>query len=296
MVLSVQSFREFVPQLSAIALLPAQCAQCQHLTTTKERTEKTLESKLITVSGVSGYIDEKGTAHLNLENVARGLGFTRIATSGNEVVRWERVDSYLSEMGYVPICGHDAFIPENIFYRLAFKASNKTALAFQAKVADEILPAIRKTGTYSVRPMTQAELTAAIAQNQVEIERKATEALEVATKTQKMIEGALDALAKESPTDWQTATNEKIRGMALKHGLAYPVLFGDMYKELEDTAHVRLTARVSRLRNRMKQSGATSKDRLSVSKLHVISLDPALKTAFDGIVRRYNAKYATEAK
>lgn len=62
-----------------------------------------------------------GTAYLNLEAVARGLGFTRIAASGNEVVRWERVDGYLLELG-VPTCGHDGYIPENIFYRLAMKA------------------------------------------------------------------------------------------------------------------------------------------------------------------------------
>ena len=53
--------------------------------------------------------------------MARGLGFTRIATSGNEVVRWERVEGYLKELG-VPTCGHDAYIPENIFYRLACAA------------------------------------------------------------------------------------------------------------------------------------------------------------------------------
>ena len=34
---------------------------------------------LITIKNVRGYIDEKGTAFLNLEDVARGLGFTEIA-------------------------------------------------------------------------------------------------------------------------------------------------------------------------------------------------------------------------
>ena len=40
------------------------------------------------------------------------------------------------------------FIPENIFYRLAMKAKNETAERFQAKVADEIIPSIRKHGAY----------------------------------------------------------------------------------------------------------------------------------------------------
>lgn len=62
-----------------------------------------------------------GTAYLNLEAVARGLGFTRTAASGNEVVMWSRVESYLQDLG-VHTCAHDGFIPENIFYRLAMKA------------------------------------------------------------------------------------------------------------------------------------------------------------------------------
>jgi len=32
------------------------------------------------------------------------------------------------------------------------KASNQTAVAFQMKVANEILPSIRKTGSYSIKP------------------------------------------------------------------------------------------------------------------------------------------------
>lgn len=45
---------------------------------------------------------------------------------------------------------HDYYIPENIFYRLCMKAKNEVAEAFQAKVADEIIPSIRKTGKYEV--------------------------------------------------------------------------------------------------------------------------------------------------
>lgn len=128
---------------------------------------------LITIGGVRGYVDETGTAQLNLEDVSRGLGFTQTAKSGNEVVRWERVSQYLKEFGFVPIAGRiiptcgddviqfitsicdssqqvgrDTYIPENIFYRLAMKARNEVAEKFQAKVADEILPTIRKTGAY----------------------------------------------------------------------------------------------------------------------------------------------------
>jgi phage antirepressor YoqD-like protein len=141
-------------------------------------------SNLITINNVRGYIDESGTAHLNLEDVARGLGFTQIATSGNESVRWERVFRYLTDFNFIPTSGDtklDAiFIPENIFYRLAMKAKNETAEKFQAKVADEILPAIRKTGTYSVAlPKTLPDALRAYA-TEIEAHSQTTALLEAA--------------------------------------------------------------------------------------------------------------------
>lgn len=105
-------------------------------------------NEIMNINGIDCY-EQDGTAYLKLETVARGLGFTRIADSGNEVIRWERVNKYLDEIG-VPTCGHDAFIPENIFYRLAMKAKNEAAEAFQAKIADEVIPSIRKHGTYII--------------------------------------------------------------------------------------------------------------------------------------------------
>lgn len=104
-------------------------------------------NEIINVNGIDCY-EKDGVAYLKLEAVAKGLGFTRVANSGNEVVRWERVNKYLSEIGFVPTSGHDGFIPENVFYRLAMKAKNKTAETFQAKVADEVIPSIRKHGMY----------------------------------------------------------------------------------------------------------------------------------------------------
>lgn len=111
---------------------------------------------ILNINGIECY-EQGGTAYLKLETVARGLGFTQLAKSGNEVVRWERVHKYLEELG-VPTCGDDGFIPENIFYRLAMKAKNEAAEQFQAVIADEVIPSIRKHGAY----MTPETLQAAI--------------------------------------------------------------------------------------------------------------------------------------
>ena len=110
------------------------------------------KNSLVCISGVRGY-EEDGVAHLHIEDVARGLGFTE-QKDGVEYVRWRTVDSHLSSLAFATSCEngnpHDYYIPENIFYRLCMKARNDVAEAFQAKVADEIIPSIRKTGSYSV--------------------------------------------------------------------------------------------------------------------------------------------------
>lgn len=117
----------------------------------------------VLISGVSCY-EQNGTAYLKLEDVARGLGFTEVAASGNTCIKWTRVRKYLDDLGIdTSVDGHlPDFIPENIFYRLAMKAKNETAEKFQALVADEIIPSIRKTGGYIAgqESMSDSELMA----------------------------------------------------------------------------------------------------------------------------------------
>lgn len=105
-------------------------------------------NEVLNINNVRGYLDkETGTAYLNAEDVARGFGFTEIK-SGVEYVMWRRVNRYLDEFGFSAHVSKDDFLPENMVYRLGFKASNEAAQKFQAVLADEVLPAIRKHGAY----------------------------------------------------------------------------------------------------------------------------------------------------
>ena len=116
-----------------------------------ERGESLNELQISNIDGIECY-EKDGTAYLKLETVARGLGFTTTQNiSGKEYtnVRWNRVDEYLKEIGFATSGKRPDFIPENVFYRLAMKAKNEAAEKFQAKVADEIIPSIRKHGIYA---------------------------------------------------------------------------------------------------------------------------------------------------
>lgn len=117
-------------------------------------------SEILNINGIECY-EQDGTAYLKLETVARGLGFIKTEMKGTieyTSIRWERIFGFLDEIGFDHKWAKDAFIPENIFYRLAMKAKNETAEKFQALVADEIIPSIRRHGAY----MTPETLEAAI--------------------------------------------------------------------------------------------------------------------------------------
>jgi len=103
-----------------------------------------------------GYVDKDGIVWLDAEFVACGLGFVKteekISTTGGrktyETVRWARVNAYLKEFGCAAKVGKGDFITENLFYMLAMKANNDAAKDFQKKIANEIMPSIRKFGVY----------------------------------------------------------------------------------------------------------------------------------------------------
>ena len=87
---------------------------------------------------------------LNLEQCARGLGFTQTQNkNGTEYtsVRWDRINDCLASFGFPHKWGKGDFIPENIFCRLAMKARNETAEKFQALIADVVMPGIRRKET-----------------------------------------------------------------------------------------------------------------------------------------------------
>ncbi|HJF87089.1 MAG TPA: phage antirepressor KilAC domain-containing protein [Companilactobacillus farciminis] len=87
----------------------------------------------------------------DVETVAKSLGISRVAESGNEVVRWERVNKYLGKS--CPLVGTGDFIPEAMVYKLAFKANNALAEKFQDWLANDVLPQIRKYGMYATEEL-----------------------------------------------------------------------------------------------------------------------------------------------
>lgn len=72
-------------------------------------------------------------------------------------MRWNRVNSYLPKNSSQVAKGD--LIPEPLVYKLAFKASNEVAEAFQDWLAIEVLPSIRKQGAYMTGKILEQAVT-----------------------------------------------------------------------------------------------------------------------------------------
>ena len=104
---------------------------------------------------IKGYTDEENNLFVNTKDVAIGLGFTQVK-NGKTYVRLETINGYIRDFGFSQLVGKD-FIPEPLVYLLGMKANNKTAVNFQMWLSMDVLPTLRKTGSYSIEDNLQNE-------------------------------------------------------------------------------------------------------------------------------------------
>lgn len=252
-------------------------------------------SNIIKIGGVRGFIDENGVAQLNAEDVARGWGFTQIAKSGNEVVRWERVNKYLTEFGFVPTSGDgvakDDFIPENMVYRLGFKASNEAAQAFQAKLADEILPTIRKTGSYTAKPMSQLEIMAESIRILQEQDKRLKQIEQTQAEQSQELQGMRNVITLSS-AEWRKETTQLLNKIAKNRGdSSYKDVRRESYTLLNERMGVSVDVRLKNARARMYESGYSKTQIDKLNALDVIGQDKKLVEGYMAIVKDMAIKY-----
>lgn len=176
-------------------------------------------------------------------------------------------------------------INEGNLYRVIFQSRKPEAERFTDWVTEEVLPSLRKTGQYQMKPMSPAELLAAQAQALVEMERR-QEALE------RKVDRAVAALARPEKDSWTEEMKEAIADYCRETGLSETAGRGRLYAALDREAGCSTDARLRNLRERRKKAGERRKDYMKLTKLDAIALDGVLRSAFEGIVARERARAA----
>ena len=143
------------------------------------------------------------------------------------------------------------------------------------------------------KPMTQNELIAAMAQANVEQERKILALEERADRNEEMLTELANVFDVPTCPDrghWQEEMNCRINSICQTYELNYQSFRKRLYERLELQLGVDLEARQRNLKKRLKESGAKYDEVQKVSKLHVISRDASLRAAFELIVRSEAAR------
>lgn len=173
-------------------------------------------------------------------------------------------------------------INESGVYSLILSSKLPNAKKFKRWVTAEILPSVRRTGSYSAKPMTLAEQALAQAQILVDHEKQLAELSESVDKLERFNDGIVAVLAPTAVSDgWQEQMNRKVRQYCLDYDLDYRVAFNQLYMTVESSTRSDLTRRVENRRKRILQNGGTRAEADKVTKLSVIANDADLRNAFD---------------
>lgn len=98
-------------------------------------------------------LNPDGSISVNAEDVAFGFGWSRVEKKNGKEYRsvmWARMNGFLKEMGFAHECAKDDYLPESLFYRLGMKANNAVAERFQNWLVMDVIPTLRKTGSYEM--------------------------------------------------------------------------------------------------------------------------------------------------
>lgn len=177
------------------------------------------------------------------------------------------------------------FVNEDGLYDVVLESRKPEAKSFRKWITSEVIPSIRKTGGYQLQPKSQAELTAMIAQQAVDQERRIT----VVEEKQDNIVSILSL----DITKWRDEVNRIINSIAMKlgGGAYYSEIRNESYELLESRAGCNLDIRLQNRKSKMALRGSSKTAINKITKLEIISEDKKLISVYFTVIKEMAVKY-----
>lgn len=181
-------------------------------------------------------------------------------------------------------------INESGLYSLIMSSKLPTAKAFKRWVTSEVLPTIRRQGSYSVQQsITPAQLIAAQAQVLVQMEQRMDAIQSQQTELAQRVETAIKVFSRPSEDHWKADVDKTIKELCQQKDMNLLAVRGKLYQELERRYGCDVDSRLRCLRQRMKKQGMRHRDAMELTKLDAVAADKKLRAAFEGVVREWQA-------
>lgn len=191
-----------------------------------------------------------------------------------------------------------SFITEGNLYRLITHSRRPDAEKFERWVFDDVLPSIRKHGSYSVKsqfanlsPQLQVLIQMETRQKQIEA-RQAEQATALAGLEQKL-QNTCEVIALDK-TAWRKDSEHLINKIARATGDGYGgirLVYEEIYRSIESRAGVSLNTRLTNKRNRMAGEGVCKSKRDKLTRIDIIAEDKKLIEIYVAIVKELAVKY-----
>ena len=189
-------------------------------------------------------------------------------------------------------------INESGLYSLILSSNLPNAKQFKRWVTNEVLPSIRKHGSYSVQsqfadlsPQLQVLIQMETRQKQIEA-RQAEQATALAGLEQKL-QNTCEVIALDK-TAWRKDSEHLINKIARATGDGYGgirLLYEEIYRSIESRAGVSLNTRLTNKRNRMAGEGICKSKRDKLTRIDIIAEDKKLIEIYVAIVKELAVKY-----
>ena len=189
-------------------------------------------------------------------------------------------------------------INESGLYAVILRSDKPQAKPFRKWVTSEVLPSIRKHGSYSVQsqfadlsPQLQVLIQMETRQKQIEA-RQAEQATALAGLEQK-IQNTCEVIALDK-TAWRKDSEHLINKIARATGEGYGgirLVYEEIYRSIESRAGVSLNTRLTNKRNRMAGEGVCKSKRDKLTRIDIIAEDKKLIEIYVAIVKELAVKY-----
>ena len=189
-------------------------------------------------------------------------------------------------------------VNESGLYTVILRSDKPQAKPFRKWVTSEVLPSIRKHGSYSVQsqfadlsPQLQVLIQMETRQKQIEA-RQAEQATALAGLEQKL-QNTCEVIALDK-TAWRKDSEHLINKIARATGEGYGgirLVYEEIYRSIESRAGVSLNTRLTNKRNRMAGEGICKSKRDKLTRIDIIAEDKKLIEIYVAIVKELAVKY-----
>ena len=225
-------------------------------------------------------IEENGNILFCGSDVARALGYAIPSKAVNTHCKG------VSKME-VPTNGGKQemlFIKEGDLYRLITNSKLPSAEKFESWVFDEVLPSIRKHGTYvseNLSPQLQLLINMELKQKELET---------AVNETKQEVQAIRDTIIINPKAEWRKETNKILTSISVKLN-DFQSARNEAYKALEERGHCRPSVLVTNLKSRALLNGMSKSKVDSLGMLDVLENEPRLREIYISIVKEMAIKY-----